>query len=48
MTIWEYATCHTVEHNKILKNNRILFKQYETHEIAVIALNKFIFIIQTM
>lgn len=48
MTIWEYDTCHTVELNKILKSNRIYLKQYETHEIAVIALNKFIFVIQIM
>lgn len=48
MTIWEYDTCHTVELNKILKNNRILLKEYYTYEIAVIALNEFIFVIQTM
>lgn len=49
MTIWEYETWHTVELiNKIIKNNRILLKQYETHEIAVIGLNEFIFVIQTM
>lgn len=48
MTIWEYDTCPTVELNKILTNNRILLKQCEIHEIAVIALNEFIFVIQTM
>lgn len=48
MSIWEYDTCHTIEPNKILKNNRILLKQYKTHEIFVIALNEFISVIQTM
>lgn len=42
MTIWEYDTCHTVELHTILKNNSLLLKQYETHEIAVIVLNAFI------
>lgn len=48
MSIWEYDTCRTVEPNKILKNTRILLKQYKTHEIFGIALNEFIFVIQTM